>query len=98
MDLYMIMRRRGWDPADDLSEVAERSRRVGEEEMPTELRWIRSYVVEEDDGSLGSICIYEATSEEAIREHSRRALLPTDEIMRISETIVVRSDPQPAAA
>jgi hypothetical protein len=76
----MIMRRRGWDPADDLNEVAARSKRVGEEEMPTELRWIRSYVVEEADGSLGSICIYEATGEDAIREHSKRALLPTDEI------------------
>jgi hypothetical protein len=91
------MRRQGWDAEADLSEVAARSRRVGEEEMPTELRWIRSYVITEDDGSVGSICIYEATSPDAIREHATRALLPTDEILPIAETIVVRPDPEPAA-
>ena len=66
--------------------------------MSDDVRWIRSYVLEEGAGSLGTVCIYEATSPEAIREHAGRADLPVDEIISILETVVVRSDPKPAAA
>ena len=48
--------------------------------------------------ALGTVCIYEATSPEAIREHAGRADLPVDEIIPILDTVVVRSDPKPAAA
>ena len=98
MDLYMIMRRKGWKSDDELDEAAARSKRVGEEEFSDRIRWIRSYLVAEDDGSFGSICIYEAAGEDAIREHATRALLPADEILQITESIVVRPDPQPAPA
>ena len=66
--------------------------------MSDDVRWIRSYVLEEGAGSLGTVCIYEATSPEAIREHAGRADLPVDDIIPILETVVVRSDPKPAAA
>ena len=66
--------------------------------MSDDVRWIRSYVLEEGAGSLGTVCIYEATSPEAIREHAGRADLPVDEIIPILDTVVVRSDPKPAAA
>lgn len=98
MQLYAILRRRGWRSPEDLEAAAERSRQVGDEEMSGDIRWIRSYVLEEDQGSVGTVCVYEATSPEAIREHASRAELPFDEIIPIAETVVVREDPQPATS
>lgn len=95
MELYAILRRRGWGSGDALGEAATRSTQVGEE-MPNDVRWIRSYVLTEDDGSVGTFCVYEASSPEAIREHARRADLPVDEIIAIGDTVRVRPDPEPA--
>ena len=64
--------------------------------MLNDVRWIRSYVMNEGD-ALGTVCIYQATSEDAIREHASRALLPVDEIIEIADTVIVRPDPEPAA-
>jgi hypothetical protein len=61
--------------------------------MPQEVRWIRSYVLEEGGGSVGTICIYEAVSEEAVRRHGVRAELAVDEVVPIMDTVVVRPDP-----
>jgi hypothetical protein len=61
-----------------------------------EVRWIRSYVLEQDGGSVGTVCIYQAVSPEAIREHASRAVLPVDEIIPVAETVLVRPDPEPA--
>jgi hypothetical protein len=96
MQLYAILRRSGWRSPEDLQEAAARSTRVGNEEMPDEVRWIRSYVLEEGGGSVGTVCIYEATSPEAIQKHASRADLPVDEIVPIADTVVVREDPEPA--
>jgi Nickel responsive protein SCO4226-like len=98
MELYAILRRDGWGSGSALQEAAARSTRVGEEEMSDDVRWIRSYVLDEGGGSVGTVCIYQATGPEAIREHASRADLPVDEIVRIADTVVVRPDPQPAAA
>ena len=97
MNLYAILRRSGWRSPGDLQEAAGRSLRVGDEEMPDDIRWIRSYVLEEGAGTVGTVCIYQATSPDAIREHASRADLPVDEIIPIADTVVVRPDPQPAA-
>ena len=98
MQLYAILRRDGFVDGPDLQEAAARSTKVGDEEMPDQVRWIRSYVLSEDSGKLGTLCIYEAASPEAIREHARCAELPVDEIIAIADTVVVRPDPAPAAA
>jgi len=71
---------------------------VADEEMSDDVRWIRSYVLEEGAGSLGTVCIYEATSPEAIRRHASLADLPVDEIIAVADTVIVRQDPQPSAA
>ena len=97
MKTYAILRRSGWRSGDELSEAAERSTRVGNEEMADDVRWIRSYVLSEDGGSVGTVCIYQATSPEAIRQHASKAMLPVDEIIEVADTVVVRPDPQPAA-
>ena len=96
MNLYAILRRSGWRSGEELQEAAARSTRVGDEDMPDEVRWIRSYVLQEDGGSVGTVCIYEATSPEALRRHASLADLPVDEIVPIADTVVVRPDPQPA--
>ena len=98
MNLYAILRRSGWSSGDELGEAAARSTRVGNEDMPNDVRWIRSYVLDEGGGSVGTVCIYEATSPEAIRKHASLADLPADEIIAIADTVVVRPDPAPAGA
>ncbi len=47
----------------------------------------------EEAGGLGTVCIYEASSPEKIREHADRADLPVTEIIPIADTVVVRPDP-----
>jgi thiamine biosynthesis protein ThiC len=98
METYVILRRSGWRSGSDLEEAAARSRQVGDEEMSDDIRWIRSYVLEEGGGSVGTVCIYQATSPEAIQEHAKRADLPVDEVIRVADTVLVRPDPAPAAA
>ena len=93
MNQYAILRRSGWKSGGDLEMAAARSTKVGDEQMPEDIRWIRSYVLDEGDGAVGTVCIYEASSPEAIREHAQRADLPVDEIIPIADTVIVREDP-----
>jgi Protein of unknown function (DUF4242) len=97
MDTYVILRRNGWRTADDLREAAARSTAEGER-MPDDVRWIRSYVTAETDGGVGTVCIYQASSPEAIRRHASAADLPVDEIVKVADTVVVRPDPTPVPA
>ncbi len=92
MDTYVIIRRNGWRTAEDLGEAAARSTTEGEG-MPDDIRWIRSYVLAEPDGTVGTVCVYQASSPEAIREHASRADLPVDEIVKVADTVIVRPDP-----
>ena len=97
MNTYVILRRGGWRSPEDLQAAAERSTDVGEGEMSDDIRWIRSYVLEESGGSVGTVCVYQASSQEAIREHATRAELPVDEIIPVMDTVMVRPDPAPAS-
>jgi thiamine biosynthesis protein ThiC len=94
MKLYVIRRRNGWKNGKELEAAAAKSRRIGDEDMPGDIRWIRSYVVNEADGSLGTVCIYQASSPEAIRDHAARVGMPADEITPVEATVVVREDPK----
>jgi sporulation protein YlmC with PRC-barrel domain len=98
MQTYVILRRRGWKSGDELEEAAKRSSDVGDNEMSDDIRWIRSYVLGEESGEVGTVCIYQASSPEKIREHAERAGLPADEIIAVADTVIVRPDPEPAAA
>ena len=97
MKTYVILRRGGWRSAEELEAAAARSSEVGDEEMPDDIRWIRSYVLAESEGGLGTVCIYQASSPEKIHEHAERAGLPVDEIVEVADTVIVRPDPEPAA-
>lgn len=96
METYVILRRNGWRDGVDLGAAAERSTLEGEK-ASDEVRWIRSYVVAEPDGTLGTVCVYQATSPEAIVRHAAAADLPATEIIAVSDTVIVRPDPVPVA-
>lgn len=96
MQTYAILRRGGWRTPEELEEAAMRSRQVGAQQMPDEVRWIRSYALAEEDGTVGTVCIYQATDAEAIRRHAKIADLPVDEIVPVADTVIVRPDPEPA--
>jgi hypothetical protein len=98
MNLYAIVRRNGWRSGAELEAAAVRSRRVADEEMPDDVRWIRSYVLDEGGGAVGTFCVYEASSPEAVRRHAELADLPVDEIVSIADTVVIRADPAEAEA
>ena len=98
LGVYVIRRRSGWDSPEELQAAAARSAQVGDNEMSDDIRWIRSYVVAEQDGRLGTVCIYQASSPEKIREHAARADIPADDILAAVDTVFVRPDPQPVAA
>jgi hypothetical protein len=98
MNLYVIRRPNGWRTPEELQAGAGRSKQVGDDEMSADIRWIRSYVVHETDGTLGSFCIYQASSVEKIREHAARAGIPATDVYEIADTVVVRPDPVAVAA
>ncbi len=98
MNLYAIIRRGGWPSVEALQEAGARSKQVADDEMPDDIRWIRSYVLDEGAGAVGTVCIYEASSPEAIRQHAAKASLPVDEIVSILDTVIIRPDPEPVIA
>jgi hypothetical protein len=95
--LYAILRREGWRSSDEVALAAERSLAEADE-LADDVRWIRTYVLEEGSASLGTICLFEARSPEALRLHAHAAGLPVTEIVRVTGTVVVNSDPVPLAA
>jgi len=94
----VILRRNGWRTPEELEAAGQKSARIGDEEMPDDIRWIRSYALAEEDGTIGTVCIYQASSPEAIRDHAERVGMPATEIIPVAETVIVRPDPEAAAA
>ena len=92
MQTYLVVRRSAW-----VSEEAQRdadARSAAEaQRMAEDIACIHSYVLEECDRTLGSVCIVEAASPEAVRRHAAAADLPVDEIVKVADAIVVRPDP-----
>jgi hypothetical protein len=97
MQLYGIRRRSWWKTPEELEAGGKRSQEVGDEEG-SGVRWIRSYVLQEEDGTLGTYCIYEAESPEAIRAHAEKSGFGADEINAVADTVIVRPDPVEAAS
>ena len=98
MNLYVIRRPSAWANPQELETAGAKSARIGDFEMSDRVRWIRSYVVNEADGRIGTFCIYEARVGESIREHARRVGMPGEEFYKVATTVVVRSDPVQATA
>jgi len=100
MNTYAIRRKNAWGSAEEVQAVAKRAKEVADRDFVDEVSWIRSYVLAESDGTLGSICIYQAVDDDAIRRHSHRVGMPADEIFPVADTVVIRPDPvaEPVAA
>ena len=96
MKTFVITRPNGWSSNQELEIAAGVSARIGNEEMPDKVRWIRSYVTRHEGGRIGTVCIYQATNPEAVREHARRVGMPADTITEIAETVIIRPDPSSA--
>jgi hypothetical protein len=97
MKLYHIRRPSLWASAEEMAANSATSAQVLAE-MSDRLRWIRSYVLKEEDGSLGCVCLFEAADEDAIREHGRRIGKPQMEIRPVQDTAIVNPDPTPTVA
>ena len=98
MNTYVIRREKAWQSPEELGEAAERSKQVAADDFPQDIRWIRSYVIKEDDGTLGTVCIYQATSIDAVKQHAQRVGMPADEVLEVADTVIIRPDPQPEEA
>jgi thiamine biosynthesis protein ThiC len=98
MNTYVIRRENAWQSPEELEETAGRSKQVAEDDFPDDIRWIRSYVIKEESGTLGTVCIYQATDIDAVRNHAKRVDMPADEVLEVADTVIVRPDPEPAAA
>lgn len=92
MDLYVIRRPSAWADLKELKAAGEVSARIGNE-MADQVRWIRSYVVREPDGRIGTFCVYEARDGASIREHAKRVGMPGEEFYPVEATVVMRADP-----
>jgi hypothetical protein len=53
--------------------------------MVDDIASIRSYVLEERDRTIGTVCIIRASSPETVRRHAAAADLPVDEIVRVAD-------------
>ena len=93
MHTYVILRRSAWESEEELDAAAGLSKQVADDELDGRVKWIRSYVLAEEDGTLGTVCIYQAEDEEAILEHAQRAELPADEVIPVASTVIIRDDP-----
>jgi hypothetical protein len=97
MQLYGIRRRQGWATPEQLQATAPVSAEIGDR-PGSGVRWIRSYAIQEADGALGTFCVYEADSPEAIRKHAEASGFGADEINEALDTVIVRQDPVEASA
>lgn len=95
METYVILRRGGWRTLEEHTESAARATEEAER-LSEDVAWIRSYVLDERGGTVGTVCVYQASSPEAVRRHAAAADLPVDEIVKVADTVVVRPDPVPA--
>jgi hypothetical protein len=93
--LYIVPRTRAWLSEEEVAAAADCVPAVNDT-LREDLRWIRSYVVSEEDGTFSAYCIYEATGPEVLRRHADALGLPTDAIKPVATTIVAAPDPEPA--
>ena len=94
--VYLVRRRGIVRDVAQLEQRLSTAQRIAEEDMPQQVSWLCSYEVQEDDGALGTACLYQAMEPGALREHAKRAGLPVDEITPVFGRLVFREHPPPA--
>ena len=97
VNLYIVPRTRCWLSEEEVAAATDCMPAVNVT-LSEHIRWIRSYIVGEDDGTFSAFCVYEATGPDALRRHADALGLPSDAIKRVATTIVGNPDPEPAGA
>lgn len=97
METYLVPRTRAWLSEEEVAAALDCLPAVNET-LRGHVRWIRSYIVRDDDGTFTGYCVYEASSAEALRRHGEAMGLPTDAIKPVAVTVVAAPDPEPARA
>ncbi|MGH2974442.1 MAG: nickel-binding protein [Solirubrobacterales bacterium] len=98
MNTYVIRREQAWQSAEELEKTAARSKQVAESDFPNDISWIRSYVISEPGGSLGTVCIYQASDVDSVKRHAERVGMPADEVLEVADTVIIRPDPESESA
>ena len=93
--VYLVRRHGVGRDAAQIERRLATARRIADEDMPHQVIWLRSYALHEDDGALGTACLYQAVDTRALKEHAARAGLPVDEITPVFGRIVFREDLDP---
>ena len=86
---YVILRRHGWPSAEALRISAKLPPGGGADGGRAV---VRSYVLAEADGRVGTVCHYRASGPEAIREHAARADIPIDDVVEVGGLVVLLPD------
>lgn len=89
MNDYVIIRRNAWPDDAALERAAGRLARVASADLGGRVRWIRSFIYEEADGTLGSVCLYQATDREVVLEHARRSDVVCDDVRPLTRTVII---------
>ncbi|WP_395157033.1 DUF4242 domain-containing protein [Ilumatobacter sp.] len=82
MQSYLIERNFGHITPEQLAAGGSKSKQCAVEDFADTIVWKQSHAVDTTDG-LVTYCLYEAASEEAIREHAAAAGLPCDKISAV---------------
>ena len=82
MDLYLVSRRRAWLSEEELAATADCTPAVLGI-FDGAVRWVRSYVFEEADGTFSADCVYEAESIERLEAYFDAMMLPADAIRQV---------------
>ena len=96
MPLYLVPRTRAWLSAEEVAAAADCVPAVNE--TIDGIRWIRSYIVAEEDGTYSGYCVYEASDPDVLHRHADALMLPTDAVKPVVATLVAAPDPEPIAA
>jgi len=97
VNLYLVPRTGVWLSEEEVAAAADCLPAVNAT-LADHVRWIRTYVVQEADGTFGAYCLYEATSEEWLRRHADAIGLPPDAVKPVVSTVVAAPDPEPVFA
>lgn len=96
MPLYLVPRTRAWLSAEEVAAAADCVPAVNA--TIDGIRWIRSYIVAEEDGTFSGYCVYEASDPDVLVRHADALMLPTDAVKPVVATIIAGPDPEPAVA
>ena len=94
VNLYLVPRTRVLRSEEELAAALDCMPAVNET-LREHVRWVRSYFVAEDDGTISGYCLYEATSREMLARHAEALMLPLDGIKLVKSTVVAAPDPEP---